>query len=220
MRRLVLIGCAISALAISMVHASPASAGFFDSSTPPPNDHIVIEVVTVNGTGCPRGSADVAMTPDNTAFTVTYSAYTAQVGVGAAPTDMRKNCQINLIVHVPQGFTYAIAQADYRGFASIVNGASASERANYYFAGQSATAFVSHPIGALQDDWQFTDFTDIASLIFAPCGALRNLNINTELRVSAGTSDPKKTTSFVQMDSTDGSIKTVYHFHWLTCPPK
>jgi hypothetical protein len=215
---LVLIGCAISALVISLVNGSPASASFIDPATPPPNDHIVIEVVTVNGSGCPRGTADVAMTPDNTGFTVTYSQYMAQVGVGALPTDLRKNCQINLIVHVPQGFTYAIAQADHRGFASLATGASAIERANYYFQGQSATAFVSHTIAAGLDDWGFSDFTDIASLVYAPCGALRNLNINTELRVDKGTSDIRKTTSFIAMDSTDGSIRTVYHFHWLTCP--
>jgi hypothetical protein len=121
-------------------------------------------------------------------------------------------------VHVPQGFTYAIAQADYRGFGMLARGATATERANYYFQGQSQTTAVIHNLPAmLADDWEFTDATDLAALVFAPCGALRNFNINTELRVSAGTSDPKKTTSFVQMDSVDGSINTVYHFHWAHC---
>jgi len=220
MRRMVLIGGTILALMISLINGTPASAtGFLGLPVPPPNDHIVIDVVTVNGSGCPAGTAAVAVSPDNTAFTVTYSQYLAQVGVGALPTDMRKNCQISLVVHVPQGFTYAIAQADYRGFAALAAGASGVERANYYFQGQSATAFLSHTIGGgTVDDWQFTDTTDLAALIFHPCGALRNFNINTELRVAAGTSDPKKTTSFVAMDSTDGSISTKYQFHWATCP--
>jgi hypothetical protein len=50
-----------------------------------------------------------------------------------------------------------------------------------------------------------------------PGGERRNFNINTELRVSAGSSDPKKTTSFMTMDSTDGSINTTYHFAWKRC---
>ncbi|GAA1809076.1 hypothetical protein GCM10009835_30230 [Planosporangium flavigriseum] len=99
----------------------------------PPPDKIVIDVVTVNGSGCPAGTAAVAVSPDNAAFTVTYSHYLAQVGVGAKPTDFRKNCQLNLAVHVPQGFTYAIAKADYRGFAHLENGATGLQRANYYF---------------------------------------------------------------------------------------
>ncbi|GAB3145605.1 DUF4360 domain-containing protein [Amycolatopsis sp. NPDC004378] len=188
-------------------------------NTPPPPDKIVIDVVNANGTGCPPGTAAVAVSQDNTAFTVTYSTYTALVGVGAGPLDGRKNCQIGLRVHVPQGFTYGIAQADYRGFAHLERGATGLERANYYFQGNSPTAYVQHPLaGPFEDDWHFTDSTDVGAIVFKPCGEERNLNINTELRAAAGTSDPKKTTSFVTMDSTDGSITTVYHFAWLSCP--
>ncbi|MCW2640777.1 MAG: secreted protein [Dactylosporangium sp.] len=197
------------------VLAPPAAA----QTTPPPPNKIVIDLVTVNGSGCPAGTAAVAVAPDNTAFTVTYSHYMAQVGVGAKPTDFRKNCQLNLSVHVPQGFTYAIAEADYRGFGHLENGATGLERANYYFQGQRQTAFINHSFaGPLNDDWYTTDWVDVAALVFAPCGEQRNLNINTELRVGAGSSDPAKTTSFMSMDSTDASIDTIYHFAWKKCP--
>jgi hypothetical protein len=147
--------------------------------------------------------------------------YTAQVGVGAVPTDARKNCQVNLRVNVPQGFTYAIAKSDYRGYMDLKSGATALERANYYFQGQSPTAFVSHPFtGPFEDDWQATDQTDLAALVYAPCGEKRLFNINTELRVNAGTSNPRKTTSYISMDSIDGAINTTYHFSWRECPPK
>ncbi|RZU50791.1 uncharacterized protein DUF4360 [Krasilnikovia cinnamomea] len=220
MRKALTICCAMLAVLASTLFASPASAiGYLDLPVPPPSDRIVIDVVTVNGTGCPAGTAAIAVSPDNTAFTVTYSAYTAQVGVGAAPTDWRKNCQLNIVVHVPHGFTYAISKVDYRGFASLAAGASAIERANYYFQGQSQTAYISHPFyGPLGDDWQTTDEVAVAALVWAPCGALRNLNINTELRAIAGTSDTTRTTSFITMDSTDGAINTTYHFAWAQCP--
>ncbi|ONI88982.1 hypothetical protein ALI144C_05630 [Actinosynnema sp. ALI-1.44] len=207
---------AAAGVALSIVGQPVQAAGW--PSTPPP-DRIIIDVATVNGSGCRPGTAAVAVSADNEAFTVTYSEFMAQVGVGALPTDFRKNCQISLKVHVPQGFTYAVAQADYRGFAHLERGANGLERANYYFQGMSPTSFVNHPLnGAMSDDWQFTDKTDIAALVYHPCGEQRNFNINTELRVNAGTSDPKKTTSFIAMDSTDGSINTTYHFHWKTCP--
>ncbi|MFD9890319.1 DUF4360 domain-containing protein [Amycolatopsis sp. NPDC059027] len=206
---------AAALLALSSV-ASPTPHSW---PTNPPPDRIIIDVATVNGSGCPPNSAAVAVASDNTAFTVTYSEYTAQVGVGSSPTDFRKNCQINLRVHVPQGFTYGIAAADYRGFAHLESGASGLERANYYFQGNSPTAYVNHPIkGFFEDDWQFRDSTDVGAIVFKPCGEERNLNINTELRVNAGSSDPNKTTSFLTMDSTDGSIKTIYHFAWKNCP--
>jgi hypothetical protein len=66
--------------------------------------------------------------------------------------------------------------------------------------------------GPLSDDWQATDKVEVAAIIYHPCGERRSFNINTELRVSAGSSDPKTTTSFMTMDSTDGSINTTYQF--------
>ncbi|KOU41769.1 DUF4360 domain-containing protein [Streptomyces sp. NPDC054949] len=184
-----------------------------------PPDKIVIELATVNGSGCPLGTAAVAVSADNTAFTVTYSQYLAQVGIGSQPTDFRKNCQLNLIVHVPQGFTYAVASADYRGYAHLERGANATQKASYYFQGSPETATGTHRFnGPLDNNWQATDTTDWAQLVWAPCGAQRNFNINTELRVNAGTSDPRNTNSFIAMDSTDGAIQTVYHLAWKTCP--
>ncbi|KIZ13942.1 DUF4360 domain-containing protein [Streptomyces natalensis] len=184
----------------------------------PPAGKITIDVATVNGSGCRPGSAAVAIAPDNTAFTVTYSEYLAQAGGDSKPTDSRKNCQIALNVHVPQGFTYAIARADYRGYASLAEGAKGTEVAGYYFQGQQQTVRKSHVFGGPYDtDWQSSDETDVGALVYAPCGEERYFNINTELRVDAG-SRKAAATSFMAMDSTDGSINTLYHFAWKQCP--
>ncbi|MEU4729871.1 DUF4360 domain-containing protein [Streptomyces sp. NPDC023588] len=209
---------AIGAAAALVATAAPAGAAGPGPLITAPPDKIVIELATVNGSGCPDGTAEVAVAPDNTAFTVTYSEYLAQVGPGAPPTAFRKNCQLNLRVHVPSGFTYAIVQADYRGFASLQPGASGQERANYYFQGMPQTSRRTHQFnGPLNDNWQATDKTEYADLVWAPCGEKRNFNINTELRVNAGTSNPAST-SFMAMDSTDASVSTLYHLAWQVCP--
>ncbi|MCP9962526.1 DUF4360 domain-containing protein [Streptomyces somaliensis] len=200
---------------------APQTAGAAGTGIVSPPDKIAIEVATVNGSGCPAGTAAVAVAPDNTAFTVTYSDYLAQVGVGAKPTDFRKNCQLSLIVHVPHGFTYAVANADYRGYAHLERGASATQKASYYFQGSRDTAARTHSLrGPMDNNWQANDRTDWAQLVWAPCGVKRNFNINTELRVDKGTSDTTKTNSFITMDSTDGDIQTVYRLAWKECPTK
>lgn len=209
-----LLGGAIAALLTTALPAQHPSGGFDD----PPPDKIIIKVATVNGSGCPQGTTAVAVSEDNTAFTVTYSAYLAQVGGNSDPTAFRKNCQLNLVVHVPQGFTYAIASADYRGFASLQPGANGAQKASYYFQGSPNTASKNHPFnGPYDDNWEATDSTDWAQLVWAPCGVQRNFNINTELRVNAGSSAPGAV-SFMTMDSTDGDISTVYHMAWKECP--
>ncbi|NGY59930.1 DUF4360 domain-containing protein [Lentzea sp. NEAU-D13] len=202
---------AATGLALSLLVAPEAPS---TADVVPPGK-ITVDVVTVNGSGCPAGTAAVAAADDNTSFTVTYSDYTAQAGSGSKPTDFRKNCQLNLRVHYPQGFTYGIAKADYRGFASLPRGAKGMQRASYYFSGSSSTGQITHNIASpLSDNWQFTDSTPVAEIVFAPCGMVRHLNVNTEVRVSA---NPSNQPAFVSMDSTDGSVNTRYQFAWKRC---
>jgi len=210
-------GSLLCGAALTGLIAAALPARATAQASPPPPDKIVIKVATVNGSGCRQGTTAVAVSEDNTAFTVTYSDYLAQVGGNSDPTAFRRNCQLSLVVHVPGGFTYAIASADYRGFAYLQRGASAIQRASYYFQGSPSTQLRSHPLrGPLNDNWQATDETDWAQLVWAPCGVQRNFNINTELRVNLGSSSPSKV-SFMTMDSTDGEISTVYHLAWKTC---
>ncbi|GAA1270433.1 DUF4360 domain-containing protein [Kitasatospora nipponensis] len=207
-------GATATLLATSLLCGTAAQAQPADV-TPPGG--FTVGLVSLNGSGCPAGTAAVATSPDQTAFTVTYSDYLAQVGTGAGPTDFRKNCQLTVRVNAPQGFTYAVAEADYRGYAYLASGAAAQEKASYYFQGQPQTTSATHSFtGPLDDNWQATDVTSIAALVWAPCGATRDLNINTQLRVSASPSAPTAT-SFMTMDSTDGSLTTIYHLAWEHC---
>ncbi|MGW2207429.1 DUF4360 domain-containing protein [Streptomyces sp. NPDC001774] len=212
MFRSLAVGAAAAAL---LSTAAPAHSA---SSPGIPPDKITIELATVNGSGCPEGTTAVSVASDNTAFTVTYSDYLARAGGSSDPTEYRKNCQLNLRVFVPQGFTYAIARADYRGFASLQRGAYGQEKAGYYFQGMAQTVRKTHQFnGPFFDSWQASDVTDVAQLVWAPCGERRNFNINTELRVLAGTSSPAST-SFMTMDSTDASVSTTYRLAWRQCP--
>ncbi|SDT80233.1 protein of unknown function [Actinoplanes derwentensis] len=197
--------------------ATALSATASTTPTPPPQNSMVIDVVSANGSGCPLGTAAVTVSPDSKAFTVSYSEFTAQVGADAAATAFRKNCQLGLNVNVPQGYTYAIARVDYRGFAHLEPGAKATQSSVYYFQGEPNTGKTKRSFaGPLDGDWQRTDTFGVGSLSFLPCGEKRYLNINTELRVNAGRSDKRKA-SFLTMDSTDGNLDTVYHVAWKRC---
>ena len=183
---------------------------------PPPAERIAIDLVTMNGTGC-FGNVQAAMWPDNTGLSVSYSAYTATVGVGAGPFDFRKNCNLNLLIHVPPGFTFAIAAVDQSGFASLAAGASGVVRMRLFFQGGPFPPFVDHSLtGPFNDDWWFTDTVDPAALVFAPCDTQPHLNIATEVRATLGTSDPATTTSFMAMDGVD-TLPHAYHLVWKHC---
>src|SRR3954452_9557669 len=92
-------------LLIAPLLSSPAFAA--PGKPPKPTDRVVIDTVKVQGSGCQK-TATVAMSLDNSAFTVTYSAYVVQVGPNAGKRDDTKNCRLTLKMDVPKGCTYAI----------------------------------------------------------------------------------------------------------------
>ncbi|MFE0101859.1 DUF4360 domain-containing protein [Streptomyces sp. NPDC059009] len=216
MFRTVFIGGATAAVLAAF---TPTAGSAEAPAAPVPPGKVTIDLVSVNGSGCRPGTAKVAVSPDNTAFTVTYSEYLAQVGKGSKPTDFRKNCQLGLNVHAPQGFTYGVAKADYRGFAHLEEGTVGSQQASYYFQGMSATTTQRSKnfIGPMEGNWQVTHTVPYQSIVHKKCGEQRNININTQLLVNGGWSDTDATNSFMAMDSTDGSLNTKYHFSWKKC---
>jgi len=187
------------------------------TATPCP-DAITISVQTINGSGCPAGSADVKTAPDRTSFSVRYKDYKAQDGGSAAATDARKNCQLNLLVTVPQGFSYAVSEIEYRGWARLGEGATAEQNALYYFTGNSSTAETHYSINGndkgYNGPWSNTD--TVETLIWAPCQTQTNLNINSDLRVRANDA-AEDFTNEISMNRTDASVNTVFHFSWKRC---
>jgi hypothetical protein len=178
---------------------------------------ITVEVVTVNGSGCPAGTASVAPSTDGRSFRVSFSDFLAQSGPGAKPTDFRKNCQLSLRVSNADGLSYGISRITYRGFASLSPGAQGVQRASYYFAGQSQTTRRSHTFsGPFSDDWETSDSSANGDIVYVPCGENRNLNINSELRVDRGTSDTQAF-NFMAMDSTQGRVSATYELAWKSC---
>lgn len=211
LRRTLLVG---SVTTLALLLSGPAQA---DDESATPTEQVTI-AATSNGSGCAGNTADVETLPNNAGFTVTYrSEYLARAGIGADPTDFRKNCQVNLQVDRPEGFTYAVATGSHRGFANLPAGATGLQRWSHYFQGSSTTRFEDNRFaGPFRDFWRTFDQVDQADLIFAPCDAERNLNVNTELRVAAGTSSPG-TATFMAANSSDNRVDASYRFIWRRC---
>jgi hypothetical protein len=200
----------VGAAALSLISVPTSAAA---ASAPP--EVITVDVATVNGSGCPKDSAAVAVSHDNTAFTVTYSQFIAEAGPDSPATHGRRNCQLGLRVHIPQGYTYAITKADFRGYADLHRGATGLQRSSYYVQGSSRTFRADKNFESpMADNWTVTNQHDMQNLVWAPCGETRQFNVNTELRVNAKDSQG---TSYLTMDSTDGSIRTLFNWTWKRC---
>jgi hypothetical protein len=209
---------AVGTMAMSLL-AGPASAAQAEPLPPAPADKIRVSVVSANGSGCHWDDTQVAASADDTAFTVVYGEFLARAGGDSNPTDIRKNCQMVVQVHVPRGLSFAVAKVDYRGYLNLARGATATMRSGYYFSGDSDTVRTEpHTFaGPIDGLWQATDTPAVSALAFAPCGEERLVNINAEILVRRGSSDRSRT-SFMAMDSADGTANTVFHLAWRPCP--
>ncbi|WP_165964594.1 DUF4360 domain-containing protein [Actinomadura sp. KC216] len=214
-------GIAISAtsaavLAVLTAAAVPAAAGPAPRLVPG-TDEIKIAIVASDGPGCPPGTARAVLSDDREAFHIEYTDFTVRVGGTAKPTDARKYCRLSVKVYAPQGFTYAIAQTDYRLGVHLQPGARGTHKSSYYFHGSSSprtTEFAM--VGPQGGHWQSTNKVPVDQLVWKPCDQERNIDINTELRVGLGTSDPAEA-SMITLNSDNGN-RTSYHFAWGRCP--
>lgn len=178
-----------------------------------PEENITLDVIAAAGSGCAPGTVRVTPNPDRTGFRLRYYDFLAEAGGGTDPTDRRKNCQIGVLVTVPAGWTFAIAEAEYRGRARLQAGATGLHRTNYYWQGSSANNSSAETFaGPLNGFWDTSDFAPV--LVYTPCGEQRVLNINTELRVDAGSTTGR---SSMSMRSSEGDVDTLFNFNWARC---
>lgn len=205
------IGVAAMITASTLVAAVPQPG---TTKTTPTSGKVGIKVLAVDGTGCEEGTATVDLSDDNQVFTVAYSEYIVQTG--GSEKDASKNCDLQLLINPPAGYTFTIFKADFRGFAALADDTKLVLTSGYSsdFDENSAIEVTSRFRGPLFDNWAATHADPLS---YGPCGAARQLDVTTELTVKAGKDAPSDTISVGVMDSFDGSLLSTYQLNWKTC---
>jgi len=195
-RRLVAAALGASLLALLIPSAAAARAPVADPV-------VTVQVMSVNGSGCPAGSSVATSVPDQTAFTLSFSQFKVYGGD-------YKNCVVVVNVAVPSGWTYAVYEVDNRGYEVLGAGASARIVMNSWFTGYPWTLKADQTYtGPYDDFWQTT--STAGSLTFAPCNASYNLTINDTLRVTG------PSTSSMELFAKDLRVSTIFHLQWKRC---
>jgi Domain of unknown function (DUF4360) len=161
--------------------------------------------------GCTRDRTTVALSPDNTAVTVTHSDMVAESSPGVRSTGSTVTCSLKIKLSIPAGYTYAISRVDYRGYASLEDGSSARHTGSFSFVGSATTRATTPFRGPLHDNWMINNEAT------RPSYAVPILSLQTTLSVSAKASANGSPGSFIAMDSTDASFESMYHIAWATC---
>lgn len=190
--------------------------------TLPVGDGLRFIDITANGTGCPplpddQSSWQASISPDGQAFTVTFSQYEAAVD-SSTPRIIVKDCTLGITVRVPNGFTYAVSSFDYGGYVFLDSAnMRATQKAEYDFQGdQVRSARGDTTMWGPQDkDYVLHDEIATASLVWAPCGASRNLNVKTLLTLMNNAA--KTGNGYINTSVIDGQVKLTINLSWARC---
>ena len=170
--------------------------------TPP--GPVTIDVVSLSGDGCRPGTATVAMSGDNQAFTVTYSDFVVQ----AKGAEAKKSCTIAVELSHASGYTYGVERTDFRGFVHLGGGERGTQRSSYRFPGYPTRHGTQVYQGPVSDNWQVTDVSD--GVQHGPCKGRKPLTIEAELKVTGKA-------GMMTMDSTDSSVSSTFRLSWQRC---
>ena len=196
------------AFALSVAANSEGAAG------PDPHD-VYIETLSYGGSGCPQGTVGKSLSDDRTTLTLIFDRYVATLGPDIPITENRKNCQLNVKLHFPQGWSYSIVTTDFQGFVQADHGVHAQRKSTYYFAGQTQQVSTAADFfGPITGPFLARDYVGV--MVYSPCGASESLNINAQVRLfnEGGNSSAR---AQISNDSIDGKFNLILGFQWRRC---
>lgn len=197
--------CAVLGMAGSAAAEQPE--GLPASVSLPP-----IEIVDADygGTGCPEGTASVIMIGNT--LTILFDDYVASTHQGHQTA--RKTCNYAVALKINPGYTVALVQIDYRGFANIPFGGFGKLRAEYFWAGHHGPVYQRVFPSGYMNEWKETDF--VGGAVWSSCGGEVIARGNTS--VLARKSSPYSAyEAELAVDSLDLQAGVIYHFEWELC---
>ncbi len=168
---------------------------------------------TYGGTGCPMGTAAIALSPDQSQLSILFDQYVVEAG-GSKTVD-RKNCNIAIPIHVPQGYSISVMQIDYRGFLALPSGSRAQLSVNYFLPGAGRGVNSSKTFyGPSTSDYLKQDNLGLQAIVWSACGADTILRANTSLFAQTNS---RREQALATVDSADVSSGLIYHLQWRQC---
>lgn len=210
---------------IRIAHLAPAillTARLFmlQAAGPDPSKPFV-ETITYGGSGCPQGTVGQSISDDRTVFTLIFDSFVASSGPGIPSTETKKNCQINVSLRLPRGFSAWVETTTRRGYAQLSAGLSADLKATYNLSkpaskgegeengdesGVSERSSETRIKGPVAKDYAVADGHDYAATNGCDGAPLQNrtLRVNLTESLTGAANLPGQITT----DSIDGKIVT------------
>ena len=199
-----------------VVPGGPAVPGTDGPSTGAMPQDGTFASVTANGTGCPAGTWNTAISSDGRTFTTTFTSYSAFVSPEQAISI--KDCTLQIKVHTSEFLQYAVQGLEFLGYSYLEEGVTATVTAKTYFQGNPSDSVdtSSELKGYTNDLFVLKHGVDLGREAWSECGKERQINVQTRIRLR--NADPAGT-GFVNLSAAKGRAQVIVRGSARRCSP-
>ncbi|KAL2266940.1 hypothetical protein VTJ83DRAFT_4217 [Remersonia thermophila] len=206
----------LSALSLVPLVAAAPAAEVSPRGLEVPNSVVPSSVrvrgISLLGSGCPAGSADVQIDATKTLIEVTFSEYIVETGPGTRAADWRKNCKLTLNLEFDEGFQFATLATDMSGFAQIPTGSRGICTNTFDFTGATGSSQYALALPGPREG-PFTLHADPDVVSWSPCGGTTAImNMNTQCNIS-----PTQNPALIAVDRISGKVTVNISVQWQKC---
>jgi len=216
MTRLTVLACFLGACAMPSGDADPIgglTAEVREQHLPHPQGAFETKL-RANGSGCPAGSWEGAISPDGETFTITFSAYEAKVVPGQDAA--MKDCTIDVDLGSREGTQFSVGSFYYQGYVFLEkDGMRARQTASYKFPDfRERDQNKDEVRGPLDTDYLFTDEVGPANREWTRCRRRDTLRIKTRLFMKNDAA--RSGEGYINTSAIDASLR--WALKWRRCP--
>lgn len=178
----------------------------------PGRGEVFIDGITVNGSGCPIGTAGASVI-NNSSRTVDSFQVVFDRFIVEKPGKSRKFCNVLLNIKYPAGWSYTVLGVSTDGYAEIQRGVKGTFKMSYTYRNSNrGSSKTRSQQGYWEGDYQFSD--RFAHPVYSECGKVYPLNLKTELKLTGSSNHGQ---SILTVDRQSGLLRQVYNLRWKRC---
>jgi hypothetical protein len=167
--------------------------------------------VRANGSGCPAGSWEAALSSDNETFTVTFSAFESILQPGQAIE--KKECQLDLDFGSGQPIQFSVSSFYYQGYTLLEPGMTAKHETKYFFPGLREKDGNRELVGPFDDSYLYTDTVAPQNREWTQCK--RNQSLRIRNRITVKNAEGLTGSGYMNTSSVDATLK--FAMKWRRC---
>lgn len=152
--------------------------------------------------------------------TLGFDSFQTYIGPGTTIKDNSKNCELHLTLNYPSGYSFAVVDSTYHGYAQLDSGVMGNFYSTYYFSSNAAKTLTTQTSITGGNSWAdgqvYTkeDIVPSPSYVKSQCGTSEVLNINN--RVALVSSNASASGQLTDDDATVDQSQQIV-IQWFTC---